>query len=199
MKLKKKERTDEQKVRRGKIAIIAVIVIAIIALVIPSKKKDKQDLDPNALVRQEMDACLDSLLTDLTGRSIYEVYYKGDIENVPFIRECPEAEELERVKMQIRLLENEKIPNPNRKEELEGLYSSQSYLERKVEEFNEGPISKVGYNSRRIKFHNGNGQDFTCFQQSYMGHNRLKHLQELTKGANAQTEMQKLQKETEEN
>lgn len=199
MKLKKKERTDEQKVRRGKIAIIAVVVIAIVALVIPSKKKDKQDMDPNALVRQEMDACLDSLLSDLTGNETYEVYYKGDIENVPFIRECPEEEELERVKMQIRLLENEKIPNPNRKDELEGLYSSQSYLEKKVEEFNEGPISKVGYNSRRIKFKDVNGRTFTCFQQSYMGHNRLKHLQELNNGANAQTEMKKLQQETEYN
>lgn len=189
---KKKERTDQQKVRRGKFAIIFIVIAILVVIFIPTKKKGDAELDPMEKVRLEMDSVLDSLLDDITD-SAYEVYYKGDIEEVPIIPEIPEEEELTTVNMQIKMLENKNIPAKNRTEELELAMGQKAYLEKRIQDFKESAASKIAYDSRRIRFRTADGCEYTCFQQRFMDRNRLKHLQEITKAGNAESEFEKMQ------
>ena len=189
---KKKERTDEQKVRRGRFAIIFIAVAVLAVILIRTKKKGEANLDPSEKICIEMDTVLDSLLCSITDKT-YEVYYKGDIEEVPIIPEIPEEEELATVNMQIKMLENKNIPAKNREEELEFAQNQKAYLEKRIEDFKESAASQIAYDSRRIRFRTADGCEYTCFQQHFMGRNRLKHLQEITKAGSAESELSKMQ------
>lgn len=189
---KKKERTDEQKVRRGNFAIIFILIAVLVVIVIPTKKKNEAEIDPMEKVRLEMDSVLDSLLAEITDNA-YEVYYKGDIEEVPIIQEIPEEEELSAINMQIKMLENQNIPAKNRAEELELALNQKAYLEKRIQDFKESAASKIAYDSRRIRFRTEDGCEYTCFQQHFMDRNRLKHLQEITKAGSAESELEKMQ------
>lgn len=190
------ERSDEQKMKRGRIALVIIAIMAFSIIVFSPKQKDDRNEDPKENVKIEMDKCLDSLLNEMMEQSC-EVYFKAKIESVPIIPECPEEIELKRVDMKIRMLENTNIPAQNREEELQNAYSELSYLEKKIEEFYEGAAAKLTYDSRRIKFRTDDGKKYTCFQQNFMGRKRLMYLQEITRSDNAQKDMERLKKETE--
>lgn len=185
--IKKKERTQEQKSRRFKFALILIAIFIVVVMIPDGKRKEARE-DPDAEIRQEMDACLDSLLKTVTDLP-YDITFKGDMEHVPILNDIPEKRELKRIEMEIKMLENPNIPMPNRKERIEQASTNVPYLERRISELEESSISQVKYCSRRIKFITSDGVLYTCFQQNFMGHNKIKHLKEMSSKNNLQEEL----------
>lgn len=164
MNKKKKELTDEQKVRRMKIILIVIAVMLAVIIFAPVKKKDKTDGTVNK--EQIMDDNLDSLIVTLGYERPFEIIFKGPIEMTEKKKDCTDYEKLDVINSKIEYIEQAKNLSGTEKEKLEeSLISEKEKLVKAIEEFEKnGGIETCA--SRRITF-TKDDRTYTFFQRLF--------------------------------
>lgn len=165
---RKKEISDEEKVRRGAICI-AVIIAMIIALIV-LKPHNEKTTDPRIAIQEQMDAVIDSLLSAQSAAAGFtlpvEITDTQEIEHIKIWPPCPFEEEKNDTRLQIRNLEViNALKNTDKvKKEIAILQERIAIIDKKIAAWKSDTLNMLNYDTRRIRFTDGAGKKYVCFQ-----------------------------------
>ena len=184
---KKKERTPQQKVRRGRIALAILAAMALFILVF---RPSKTEMDSATAVEKAMDGKLDSLLNIFAEGST--AYFRGEIEDMSLDVRIPQEDQLDSVNVYIKYIDNAGIPAGEKQKLLNGALQSKEYLEKQISRIKAMPQSKIYFKTRRIRFTTPDGKNYTCFQRLAGDRSTLKYIKDITNESTAEEELDKL-------
>lgn len=195
IKKKKKELSDEQKVKRG-MFMLALLAAGFLYIVLTKPDNTVTFDKPKDSSETAMDKTVDSLLAEKFPDG-YTVLDIGEMENSYSEIHCNQELELHKVNYEI---ENyEKIFGVSKgkyrketKEKLDSLYDLKRILEIQVEDFKNHSSAKVDKKARRLKVATPDGKIWTGFQELMLNISAINYLVEITDIKDAVTELQLL-------
>lgn len=194
-KKKKKELSDEQKVKKG-MFMLALLAAGFLYVVITKPDNTVTFDAPKSSAETTMDKTVDSLLSEQFPEG-YTLLNKGEMENSRSILHCNQEEELRSVEYEIDLYRQILDVSKGKKkketrEKLDSLNDLKRILELQVEDFNSHPSVNLEKKARRLKVQTPDGKIWTGFQELMLGVSALNYLIEITDSEDALAELEKL-------
>ena len=175
---RKKEFSDQKKVNRGTVALVALGFMILIVIAGPRRKAETE----NQLSQIEiwMDQAVDSLIQGL-GYADYSIYHKGGIETLYQTLEFPEEDEIARLRLRQEIVDNNpSLTDKEKIRQMEEIQLSIETLQAQADRRREMRHADEPYYSRRIRFTTDDGRQYTFFEQMLAGHFRTRYFMETT-------------------